>query len=308
MSITYNIYNKIRLFPEWHVSDSPLFFVLICAFMIGFIYTLNIFDWGFISGMGRYWDYLQLYDVDRAIALIGWRYFAHDEWRFPLFFVPMLGYPEGTNIIFTDSIPFIAAIFKLVFKMTGWEFNYFGFWMFLCYILQGMSVALLLYSLGVRFWLANLCGVLIALCAPILILRYGHGALSGHFIIIVSLWTYFILVKNPDRRWAWCVLLAVLALSVLITAYFFVMVAAILMATVFELLHRKQLSFHIAGAIFITACLLIIGVMFLAGLIGRGAVSPVGGFMAKTVAEERKGRAGDLAGRRIHRQDGKASE
>jgi hypothetical protein len=58
---------------------------------------------------------------------------AHDAWRFRSS-VPSLAYPEGANIIFTDSIPLLAAVFKVV--RHGVEVNYFGLWMATCYVMR----------------------------------------------------------------------------------------------------------------------------------------------------------------------------
>ena len=68
----------------------------------------------------------------------------------PILFVPTLGYPEGTSIVFTDSIPLAALAAKLVRTLTGRAINYLGAWMGLCYAMQGVAAALLLDALGVR--------------------------------------------------------------------------------------------------------------------------------------------------------------
>ncbi len=244
------------------------------ALAAGLIYALSIFDWDFISGTGPSWDFLQGWESDRAQALIAWRYFYQDEWRFPLFNVPSLGYPEGINIVFTDSIPLVAAIFKMVYKVTRWPFNYFGLWIFFCYVLQAVGASFLLHTLGVRAWLVNLSGTLIALCAWILLGRFGHGALCGHFIILLSLGCYFSLTRNPDQYSTWMALIAASTLSVLVSAYFTPMIATILVATVVELFRKGQLPLGKGTAILAGSLVLLLAFMALGGMIGSEAPSP----------------------------------
>ncbi len=262
---------------SWVRRDSRSVGVILPAVLVGLIYTLRIFDVAFISGIGPCWEHLQLWDMDRAQALIGWRYFAHDSWRFPLFWVPTLNYPEGANIIFTDSIPLVALLFKIAFKLTGVEVNYLGAWMVLCYVLQGVAAALLLAALGVRNRIANLCGVLIALSAPLFLSRFGHEELCAHFLILFSLACYFRLVEGTRQSWRWVALVAVPVAALLIEAYLAVMLAAITMAAVLEALRRRVVSPVVAVVVLTSMVGIAAGVMGVSGMIGRRAPSPIGG-------------------------------
>src|SRR6266850_207921 len=107
------------------ISHSALqrYHVTFVALIVSATYAWSIFDWRFILGTSAYWNHLQLWDLDRAQALIGWRHFAREPWHLPLFSVASLGYPEGANIIFTDSIPLVAFVFKLLFAVTGLDLN-----------------------------------------------------------------------------------------------------------------------------------------------------------------------------------------
>ena len=76
----------------------PFFAVV---FLIAVVYFFSIFDLAFIT-KGNYWLSNR---GDAGQHLVGFLHFVRDEWRFPLFQTQTLGYPHGTNIIFTDSIP-----------------------------------------------------------------------------------------------------------------------------------------------------------------------------------------------------------
>ncbi len=258
------------------VSRPSLKLALATAFAVSVLYALTIFPWGFISGVGPFWDHPQLWDLDRAQALIGWRYFARDGWHFPIFHVPALSYPEGTTIIYTDSIPLLALVFKLLFKLTGFDVNYFGVWMVACYVLQGVGAVWLLDVLGTRDWPTIVAGLAFSLCSGILLRRYGHGALCGHFLILFALAGYFEVVARPRRRWCWAVLIFLLAASVLITAYFAAMIGVLLAVALLESVRRKGVT--PSAALALGGCVLgaLLTVLYLGGLIGAASPSSVG--------------------------------
>src|SRR5450759_3828473 len=113
-------------------------FYIFIALIIGALYAFTLFDASFIFGQNAYWT--EPYG-DRILNMIGARYFAQDNWRWPLYYVPILAFPEATNIIYTDSLPLFALAAKVVYKMTGEWFNYFGFWLFACFPLLAVFVA-----------------------------------------------------------------------------------------------------------------------------------------------------------------------
>jgi hypothetical protein len=246
------------------------------ALALSVLYTLALFDWGFLSGRGPYWQHLQLWDLDRAQALIGWRYYAYDVWRFPIFSVATLGYPEGTNIIFTDSIPLAALGAKVLHGLTGKVVNYLGLWMGLCYVGQGVAAALLLHALGVRDRLVVLCGVLIALSASILLARFGHAALSAHFLVLAALTAYFRLVERGGRWFEWTLLMIAPAAGLLVTSYLGVMLAGLAVATVLEAARRRRASAGVAAASCLALPVVMLATMRIAGMIGPDAPSPEG--------------------------------
>lgn len=246
------------------------------ALLLSVAYTLSIFDLHFLSGTGPYWEHLQLWDTDRAQALIGWRYFARDVWRFPLFSVPALGYPEGASIVYTDSIPLVALLAKAWRAVTGIEVNYLGMWMGTCYVMQGVAAAVLLLAIGVRNRLAVVTGVLIALSAPILLRRFGHGALSAHFLIVLMLAGYFRLVRRSAPAPLWMLVVVAPAATLLVTSYLAVMLAVIGLATALEATRRMHLGMSGLAAVGVGLPLVAVAALWAAGMIGTDAPAPQG--------------------------------
>lgn len=68
---------------------------------------------------------------------LGWEFFRKSDWMFPIGLTDQLSYPSGTSVIFTDSIPIFAVLFKLFSPIMSEKFQYFGIWGILCFILQG---------------------------------------------------------------------------------------------------------------------------------------------------------------------------
>ena len=73
--------------------------------------------------------------ADTSNSQNAWTFFKNDKWYFPLAKNPNYGLEIGTSIIFTDSIPILALLFKLFKSFLGENFQYFlcgYFYVFFC--------------------------------------------------------------------------------------------------------------------------------------------------------------------------------
>jgi hypothetical protein len=265
---------------KWHLSflwSNPRRRVLVALTLgLGAAYALTIVDAGFILGYSAYWTHPY---GDRMNNLIGAVYFAHDQWRFPLFYVPKLAFPEGANIIFTDSLPLLALVFKVVFQATGTWFNYFGLWLFACFPLLAVFAALAAREAGTTDALSQIGVALIALACPAFLFRFGHAALMAHFLVAWSIYLYFRLRNVPDDRAAIAQFCVVSALAILLQAYFVIMVIPVLVAALAQALIEKRLTLKRAGIGLASVGTALIATAWIAGLIGReGAPATQWGF------------------------------
>ena len=55
---------------------------------------------------------------DLTNAQLSWQYFQHNYWRFPLGKNPNYGLDIATSIVFSDSIPLFAFLFKISVRIT----------------------------------------------------------------------------------------------------------------------------------------------------------------------------------------------
>ncbi|MBN1980742.1 MAG: hypothetical protein JW795_04375 [Chitinivibrionales bacterium] len=223
---------------------------------ISVLYLLLTYTPGFLLGYGSFWD-LQVGDV--STHLTGMRYYIRDAWRFPLFYVDTLNYPDGSNIIFTDSLPLMAFVAKVIYKLTGLEWNYFGYWVILTNLLYGLSIVSLLRSLNIRNSCLSLAALLIgfAVFSYVSCQRCVVIALSSHFLIIFSLSLYFYTQSSSRHKKFLLYFLLLMVLSLLIHFYLFAEVFLVAVAALLTLYVHKKISVK-NGFIYIGLSILVI--------------------------------------------------
>jgi len=250
--------------------------IFLIALVVGAIYALSILGVSFIFGHNAYWT--EPFG-DQIQHRVGAMYFARDDWRFPLFLVSKLNFPEGANIVLTDSLPLLAVAFKVIYKLTGHWFNYFGFWLFTCFPLLAAFTALAAKEAGVDDLTGLLGASLLALASPGFLMRFGHAALMGQFLIAWSIFLYFRLRHQPDSRSALIQFCVVLALAILVHPYFLAMVFPFFIAALAQSViegrtskARGAIDFGLgAGAVVLMA--------WISGIVtSRGFPSPIWGY------------------------------
>ncbi|MCU1750638.1 DUF6311 domain-containing protein [Pseudomonas sp. 6D_7.1_Bac1] len=163
---------------------------------------------------------------DPATHYLGWVFFRNAPWSFPLGLNPSYGLELGNAVIFSDSNPLFALIFKPFAALLPEPFQYFGLWFLTCFILQSWFAWKLMGLVTANVTL-RLLGAGLFLFTPAMIARLGiHLSLAGHFLILAAV--YLALRPYTDkRRLAWGALLATTAL---VHAYLLAMVALIWIA------------------------------------------------------------------------------
>lgn len=113
--------NKIMVYGIVAVASILLFVLL---FGIKCINPRNI-DW-ILKDKDLYAHYLQ------------WDAYRHSAWTFPLMGSNALSYPEFTSYIVRNNGSVLELLFKLVSPLLPTNFQYFGAWGLICFILQGL--------------------------------------------------------------------------------------------------------------------------------------------------------------------------
>jgi len=253
------------------------------AVLIAVIYVATIFPLDFILGHGAFWanprgPWLmdagdKIESVDLLAGMVHYLGFLRTGWHLPVFFVPNLGAPSGTSVIYADALPLAALLGKLTSELVGYPVNPYGVWIAACFVLSAVFASLFVIELGQRSLLAVMAASVLALSAPTLLYRFGHLGLMAHFFVIAAL-LFYLRDRRVRSSWTLTARWAVwLCLATLIHAYLFAMVAAIYAAS---LLRRLDLNRGHARAL-LREPLIIAGalavVMVLAGHFSKGTSS-----------------------------------
>ncbi|MCX2542002.1 DUF6311 domain-containing protein [Pseudomonas sp. COW5] len=180
---------------------------------------------------------------DPATHYLGWVFFRQSPWTFPLGLNPTYGLELGNGLIFSDSNPLLALLFKPFSGLLPETFQYFGLWFLGCFMLQSWFAWKLLGLITPNVTLRAL-GAALFLFAPPMIMRMPvHLSLAGHFLILAAL--YLALRPGDERRrLAWG---ALLACAALIHAYLLAMVALIWVADLAARCFKNRLTVHNAA-------------------------------------------------------------
>lgn len=171
-------------------------------------------------------------EKDVAQHYAGWKLFRNSPWSFPLGVGSHIEYPYGNSVSYTDSIPLFAIFFKAIRGILPQTFQYFGIFVMLCFILQGVFGALLT-SLFAECKVYRSVGALLFSLAPVMIERsFRHCALAAHFLILAALYYYF---KNRRKtKWSYIPFYVINALAITIHPYFLPFTFAIMFAFAVE--------------------------------------------------------------------------
>jgi hypothetical protein len=179
---------------------------------------------------------------DAAQHAIAQRYFLAAPWGWPPLTIADLDMPRGTHLAFADGIPLLALALKAIAEHLPPGFHGIGLWYAIAHVLQPMAAVWALRGLGERRFWPSIGVALAALAMPAWLARYGHAALTGHFLLLLALGWYFRLVdRQSASRWLGAGLTALAAL--LVHPYLAAMVLAVLGAAPLTLLPRGGRGF-----------------------------------------------------------------
>ena len=176
---------------------------------------------------------------------MGWAFFRYSPWTNPIGLNPSYGLEIANAIAFSDSIPWMAFIFKPFATILPEPFQYIGLWVLLCFILQAWFswklAGLITQDLLLRLLICSLLGVF----APPMLKRLGlHAALLGQFLILAAL---YLNLNNKQSNSAYRTLticwLALLILAALTNIYLLVMVFGLWFANIYDRLLTLQITF-----------------------------------------------------------------
>ena len=223
---------------DWVKLISDRKFIFIIAALIGAIFFLLFYGHYILNTSHVDW---LLCGGDLKTNFVGWEFFRHSQWTFPIGMVPELAHPFGIPITYMDSLPIMSIPFKLISSILPNNFQFFGLWGFLCYMLQGGFSAMIM-----RRWTKNilliLLGSMIFIISPVFLMRtFGHTALASQWIILAAIWATVEWRRINTKKFQIVCWSLLLCLAVLIHPYFVPMVGLFFAISV-VLTHRDWLG------------------------------------------------------------------
>jgi len=190
-----------------------------------FFIFISFFFTVFFLGIDNIWfksTYWLLGMGDPTNAQLGWKFFAEDIWRFPIGKNPKYGLEVSSSIVFSDSIPLFAILFKSLKKFLPYDIQYFSFWIFLSFFLQLFFAYKIFFKATKNNYFSFFSSFLL-LC-PFMFYRLSHHfALGAHWLILFTLYIFYFADDNKKKIY-WYV---VIFLSIFIHLYFTLMVFVI---------------------------------------------------------------------------------
>ncbi len=207
----------------------------------------------------------------------GWLAFRNSDWAFPLGLASDMACGEGTYISFTDSVPWVAIVCKLLRTILPETFQYFGLYALLCYMLQAAAGYLLTFRKS-RKVLYSLLGAGMFVFAPIFLERsLRHTALGSQWLLLLAIYLWLLHRDRPMWR-HYLGYMALLVLAMGIHPYFLPMIGGFLLLSVLgDLMQGGKCAFTAIGAL--AGDLAATGAAgFALGAIGSGVSSSRDGF------------------------------
>ena len=209
-----------------------------------------------------------------ANVLVGYLYYVQSPWHLPLFYVSALGTPTGTNVIFMDVVPVVALVGKLIHSLTGAMVNLYGGYLFLCFVLPGVMMTLVLIAARIHYALAAVIAAIFANAMPALLWRWGHIALQSHYLLIGALALYLFSLKQPAWHRVAIVWIGYLILAYLTNIYLFAMVGIVWLCAVLQRRLNRLATTREAFGITLLTVALVVAVTTLTGQFSGGTELP----------------------------------
>ena len=194
MTNIINIIDVIKTFNKRNLSKIYSSKNQILIVFFSFLLAIYLLGFEYINPTNVNW----LVNGDLPVFQIGWKFFRFDEWRFPLLSNPNYGIYLNSNLIFSDSIPLLAIIFKIINFLLPENFQYFSIWIILCIYLQLLFSYLIIFKITNDYRYSLLSSIFFGL-ATIFIHRVGiHLSLFGQWIILMYFYTEYISEKKKN--------------------------------------------------------------------------------------------------------------
>lgn len=249
--------------------------LFIIGTIIGAIFFLVIYGFSVLNITNDSWIMAQ--NSDTTQHYLGWEYYRNSDWNLKIGLIDNLVYPNRVSIIYMDSIPLFAILFKLLSGILPDTFQYFGLYGIMSFMLQYGITAIILQKIN-KNTILSLVGAMFSLLMPVLYQRmFIHTALTSHWIILLA---FYICLLKENQRYLWQKILTwggICFLAVSTHMYFLPIIVIIMSFYLLDelILRKKWIDFFI---VWCSAILIALFAMFILGAFeGNASVMEAGG-------------------------------
>ena len=114
---------------------------------------------------------------------------CYDAWIFGL--IDSLSYPVSMSVVWTDSVPMFAVIFKLFRAVLPETFQYLGIFGLLSFLLMGALSAVLIYRITGSFITSVISSPFFVISFPMIHRMFYHTSLTAQWLIILAFIIWF---------------------------------------------------------------------------------------------------------------------
>ena len=197
---------------KWYISFA--FGAFFGALVFISLYGVRILD-------VTYDDWLLTGWYDLSQHYVGWQLYRASGWHFPPGLCDTSFYPYLASVIYTDSIPVVCFLLKLISPVLPATFQFFGLYGLFCFMMQGGAAKLLLRKILKTEAQCCVACVPFLFCAPLWQRMYYHTALASHYLILLAILLFMYrdsIKKRRIRMLLWCAL-GMLCISIHFTIY-----------------------------------------------------------------------------------------
>lgn len=167
-------------------------------------------------------DWILNSGADPSQHYLGWALYRGSDIR-----LPYLGmsyntvYPYRTSVLYSDSIPLLALLFRPLAGQLSPVFQYLGWWGLGCFAVQGLLAQKIVWTIagaeargaGVR--LGTVAAAVLALLYPVLTIRmFAHTALAANWLILLGLWLWLCCRGGTGKSCLWWGLAGILCVGI----------------------------------------------------------------------------------------------
>ena len=206
---------------------APVRATYLVPILMGFVAFIGVVGVGILNPRNIAW---LLADFDMTLEYLGWAFYRYGPWTFPIGLNPNFGLDISSSIIYSNSMPLFAMVFKPFSGLLGEPFQFWGLWILLCFVLQALMAWMLMGLITADFWIKCFATGLLLFSPPMFSQIGFHNSTIGHFPILMAL--YLVLRPNQNKRILWWSIL--LPCTLMIHPYTFAMLVALWLADLLD--------------------------------------------------------------------------